>query len=73
MSGAEVAVCSPLTPASGSSTIGTPARRPSDDQREYEREDREMFSGLEKPRVRYDVEVITKLIVYTGTALFRFP
>lgn len=29
-------------------------------------EEREMFSNIAKPRVRYDVEVITKLIVYTG-------
>ncbi|KAK2072003.1 hypothetical protein P8C59_006382 [Phyllachora maydis] len=28
--------------------------------------EREMFSRLVKPRVRYDVEVVTKLIVYTG-------
>jgi hypothetical protein len=28
--------------------------------------EREMFSRLEKPRVRYDVEVVTKLVVYTG-------
>lgn len=28
----------------------------------------EMFSRLEKPRVRYDVEVVTKLVVYTGIA-----
>lgn len=26
----------------------------------------EMFSGIAKPRVRYDVEVVTKLIVYSG-------
>lgn len=26
----------------------------------------EMFSMIKKPRVRYDVEVVTKLIVYTG-------
>ena len=29
-------------------------------------DDRELFANLEKPRVRYDVEVITKLIVYSG-------
>lgn len=29
-------------------------------------EEHAMFSRLQKPRVRYDVEVITKLIVYTG-------
>lgn len=28
--------------------------------------DTEMFSRITKPRVRYDVEVVTKLIVYTG-------
>ncbi|KAI9774278.1 MAG: hypothetical protein M1840_004172 [Geoglossum simile] len=33
---------------------------------EEEREEREMFLRLEKPRVRYDVEVVTKLIVYSG-------
>lgn len=27
-----------------------------------------MFSTLEKPRIRYDVEVITKLVVYAGIA-----
>lgn len=70
MTGSETAVYSPLTPNTGSSMDGTPARRPSEDTREYEREEREMFAKLEKPRVRYDVEVITKLIVYTGKDLY---
>ncbi|KAF3765682.1 hypothetical protein M406DRAFT_257891 [Cryphonectria parasitica EP155] len=30
--------------------------------------EREMFERLVKPRVRYDVEVVTKLVVYTGIA-----
>jgi hypothetical protein len=30
--------------------------------------EKEMFSRLEKPRVRYDVEVVTKLVVYSGIA-----
>lgn len=30
--------------------------------------EKEMFSRLVKPRVRYDVEVVTKLVVYTGIA-----
>jgi len=30
--------------------------------------DKEMFFNLEKPRIRYDVEVITKLVVYAGIA-----
>lgn len=29
-------------------------------------DEREMFSMITKPRVRYDVEVVTKLIVYSG-------
>jgi len=35
--------------------------------------EREMFSQLIKPRVRYDVEVVTKLVVYTGKFLESFP
>lgn len=31
-----------------------------------EDEDRQIFLRLERPRVRYDVEVVTKLIVYAG-------
>ena len=52
-----------LTP---DSTSGSVSRRPSQIRRQDEKEEREMFSKLEKPRVRYDVEVITKLIVYAG-------
>ncbi|KAF3934354.1 hypothetical protein ABW19_dt0200767 [Dactylella cylindrospora] len=32
----------------------------------YEQQEREMLSLIEKPRVRYDVEVVTKLLVYGG-------
>lgn len=31
-----------------------------------EQDEREMFEKLVKPRVRYDVEVVTKLVVYAG-------
>jgi membrane-associated phospholipid phosphatase len=34
-----------------------------------ELEEKEMFLRLEKPRVRYDVEVVTKLVVYGGKCL----
>ncbi|KAL8707623.1 MAG: hypothetical protein Q9220_007361 [cf. Caloplaca sp. 1 TL-2023] len=64
----DVFVDGPLTPSTLASAASTPDRRPSEDQRQYEKEKREMFSLLEKPRVRYDVEVVTKLIVYTGIA-----
>lgn len=48
---------------------GVPAasnQKLSEDRKQYEKEDREMFSRLEKPRVRYDVEVVAKLVVYCG-------
>ncbi|KAF2855617.1 sphingosine-1-phosphate phosphohydrolase [Plenodomus tracheiphilus IPT5] len=35
---------------------------------EEENEKREIFNMLTKPRVRYDVEVVTKLLIYTGIA-----
>ena len=63
MTEAEQVLYTPLTPATVS---GASSRRPSSERRQDEREEREMFSRLEKPRVRYDVEVITKLIVYSG-------
>ncbi|KAI9808100.1 MAG: hypothetical protein M1825_004557 [Sarcosagium campestre] len=45
------------------------AQEVASERRKEAQADREMFSNLEKPRVRYDVEVVTKLIVYTGIAL----
>ncbi|KAF4549197.1 Dihydrosphingosine 1-phosphate phosphatase-like protein [Elsinoe fawcettii] len=32
-------------------------------------QDKVVFEGIEKPRVRYDVEVVTKLVVYAGIGL----
>ena len=55
------------TPGTLPSTLNTSDRRSSEDRREFENERREIFSMVEQPRVRYDVEVITKLIVYTGS------
>lgn len=66
MMGADIAVESPLTPVSNSDVIVNSTRSSSQDRRMYEREEREMLSTLKKPRVRYDVEVVTKLIVYMG-------
>jgi len=62
----ETALDIPPTPGTISDVRGALTRRPSDGRRQYEKEEREIFSNLEKPRVRYDVEVITKLVVYTG-------
>lgn len=41
-------------------------RTPSQDRRDNETDERELFSQLQKTRFRYDVEVVTKLIVYSG-------
>lgn len=41
---------------------------PNDGSKDDEQQDRKMFSALEKPHIRYDVEVITKLVVYAGIA-----
>lgn len=37
-----------------------------------EQDEKEMFEKLVKPRVRYDVEVVTKLVVYTGKFTLQF-
>lgn len=39
---------------------------PSLDIQAGERDEQEVFSQIKKPRVRYDVEVVTKLVVYAG-------
>jgi len=62
----ETALDIPPAPGTISDVRGALTRRPSDGRRQYEKEERDIFSNLEKPRVRYDVEVITKLVVYTG-------
>ena len=67
MMGSGAAVYTPPTPMSDAAYANSSiSRRASHDRRQNEKEEREIFSNLEKPRVRYDVEVITKLIVYTG-------
>lgn len=40
-----------------------------DDDGDEERAEAEVFMKIEKPRVRYDVEVVTKLVVYSGRFL----
>ena len=63
--GVNAPLYTPLTPSNGFNVNGSPSHN-SEEERQILREEKEMFSNLEKPRVRYDVEVITKLIVYTG-------
>ena len=71
---------SPLSASQPESPSPAASTRREQDQADADRailleqcEDREIFSHLERPRVRYDVEVVTKLIVYAGTCcpLFR--
>ncbi|KAF4303341.1 Phosphatidic acid phosphatase type 2/haloperoxidase [Botryosphaeria dothidea] len=64
----ETAATSPITPAESDGGAGLPQIQPLDTMADEETEDREIFSKLERPRVRYDVEVVTKLIVYSGIA-----
>jgi dihydrosphingosine 1-phosphate phosphatase len=52
----------PQTPRLGAMVDGSAESKLLDELAE-----REMFSKLQRPRVRYDVEVVTKLIVYSGT------
>ncbi|MCJ1311817.1 hypothetical protein MMC25_005490 [Agyrium rufum] len=58
---------SPFLHPNGDS-LGPPVleRSASQNRRQEEEDDREIFSQLPKPRVRYDVEVVTKLVVYSG-------
>ena len=68
MNAPEVALYTPSETGDGA-TSSINSRQPSQERRRDEKEEREMFSKLEKPRVRYDVEVVTKLIVYIGESV----
>lgn len=54
------------------SDASSPARAlsPEEEAGQDELGEKEMFSKLVKPRVRYDVEVVTKLVVYAGMCTF---
>lgn len=69
-SGAHASSPDLLHVSSGDKSFLTPpisdAGASSDSGREDEKKDRQMFSLVEKPRTHYDVEVITKLVVYAG-------
>lgn len=59
--------CLPPTGATTSDVDTTPLNQrtsPENDVEEFT--EAELFSRIAKPRVRYDVEVVTKLIVYSG-------
>ena len=62
----ESALLSPLTPSISPIEGSSIVRSPSEDRRQDAKDDIQMFEKLQKPRVRYDVEVITKLVVYGG-------
>ncbi|KAL1969659.1 hypothetical protein VTN77DRAFT_8212 [Rasamsonia byssochlamydoides] len=54
------------SPEAAASVETSPTAEPTDTEAADEQE---MFSRIMKPRVRYDVEVVTKLIVYSGIAI----
>ncbi|KAF2688237.1 sphingosine-1-phosphate phosphohydrolase-like protein [Lentithecium fluviatile CBS 122367] len=71
--GSSISTTSPLLPSTNNPNPTPPPETDSDfagevlfSLEEAESEKREIFMRLTKPRVRYDVEVITKLIVYSG-------
>lgn len=66
MMGTGEPVARPATPPESDASITGDPDGKTDIRGDEEKEDREMFMRLERPRVRYDVEVITKLIVYSG-------
>ena len=61
-----ISVFTPSTPCDIAGNANGLARTPSQMRRQDIREEKEIFSKLVKRRVRYDVEVITKMIVYSG-------
>ncbi|KAI0484377.1 PAP2-domain-containing protein [Xylariaceae sp. FL0804] len=65
-------VFSPVDTAGGGGDERTPATPAVYVGQQDELGEKEVFSKLVKPRVRYDVEVITKLVVYAGTYAFFF-
>ncbi|KAJ9612182.1 Long-chain base-1-phosphate phosphatase [Cladophialophora chaetospira] len=56
-----------LSSVPATASDGKPQRQ-QDDQAADELQEQQIFSGIQKPRVRYDVEVVTRLIVYSGIA-----
>ncbi|EXJ86536.1 hypothetical protein A1O3_03488 [Capronia epimyces CBS 606.96] len=57
-----------FSPALASSPEGGCTPSAQEVQEMDELQERRIFSSIQKPRVRYDVEVVTKLIVYSGIA-----
>lgn len=57
-----------LSPLAVASPVQANGHTEAEMKAEDERDKSELFATVQKPRVRYDVEVITKLIVYTGIA-----
>jgi hypothetical protein len=55
-----------ITPPESDTDVAGDVYKLTQSPTEEENEKREIFMKLTTPRVRYDVEVVTKLIVYTG-------
>lgn len=65
------ALLTPVTPGDTGSV--SRSRTSSADRREREEERKEeqaVFASLPKPRTKFDIEIVTKLIVYSGIGLF---
>lgn len=60
-----------LAPPTPAIHVSDEASRAKDAARD--KEDHRMLSALEKPRTHYDVEVVTKLVVYAGKWFYPLP
>lgn len=60
------AILDASTPAVDSKTVPFPDLPDTHAEDDHDQDDQALFATLQAPRVRYDVEVVTKLIVYTG-------
>lgn len=69
-SGAQKANSHSVEKASGGEATAWSGEEMGEVVEKTELDDEEMFSRLVRPRVRYDVEVVTKLVVYAGIAWF---
>lgn len=58
-----------LSPAAVESPKTSPTESPAEDAKREALQTKLLFANVQKPRVRYDVEVVTKLVVYCGIGM----
>jgi hypothetical protein len=56
----------PSSDGGGSLSSGDEQHQQQKEEKERQVENKRLLAAVEKPRIRYDVEVVTKLVVYAG-------